>query len=61
MKTNEHDYYSDLANWSFVDINSTSEIFTKWIYEEEIAKRVNEGSRILALGTAAGEKIYLLK
>lgn len=57
MKTNEHDFYSELANWSFEDINYTSEIFTNWIYEEEIKKRVNENSRVLDLGTAAGEKI----
>ncbi len=57
MKTNEHDYYSDLGNWSFDDINRTSEIFTNWIYEEEIKKRINKGSKILDLGTAAGEKV----
>ena len=57
MKTNEHDYYSDLANWSFEDIDYTSEVFTDWIYEDEIKKRVNENTRILDLGTAAGEKV----
>ena len=57
MKTNEHDYYSNLANWSFEDIDYTSEVFTNWIYEEEIEKRVSENSRILDLGTAAGEKV----
>lgn len=57
MKTNEHDYYCDLGNWSFDDINCTSEIFTNWIYEEEIKKRINKGSKILDLGTAAGEKV----
>lgn len=57
MKTNEHDYYSDLANWSFEDINYTSESFTNWVYEDEIKKYVNKSSRVLDLGTAAGEKI----
>ena len=57
MKTNEYDYYSDLANWSFDDIDYTSEVFTNWIYEEEIKKRVNKNSKILDLGTAAGEKV----
>lgn len=57
MKTNEHDYYSELANWSFDDIDYTSEIVTNWIYEEEIKKFVNENSRVLDLGTAAGEKV----
>lgn len=57
MKTNEHDYYSNLANWSFEDINYTSEILTNWIYEEEVEKRVTKDSKILDLGTAAGEKV----
>lgn len=57
MKTNEHDYYSNLANWSFDDINYTSEVFTNWIYEEEIKKRATKNSKILDLGTAAGEKV----
>ena len=57
MKTNEHDYYSELANWSFEDIDYTSEVFTDWIYEDEIKKYVNENTKILDLGTAAGEKV----
>jgi ubiquinone/menaquinone biosynthesis C-methylase UbiE len=57
MKTNEHDYYSELANWSFEDIDYISEVFIDWIYEDEIKKRVNENTRILDLGTAAGEKV----
>ena len=57
MKTNEYDYYNDLANWSFEDIDYISEVFTNWIYEEEIIKRANENTIILDLGTAAGEKV----
>ena len=57
MRTNEHDYYSNLANWSFEDIDYTSELFTNWIYEEEINKHADENSKILDLGTAAGEKV----
>ena len=57
MKTNEYDYYNDLANWSFEDIDYISEVFTNWIYEEEIIKRANENTKILDLGTAAGEKV----
>ena len=44
MKTNEHDYYSNLANWSFDDIDYFTESFTNWVYEEEIKK---ECKRIL--------------
>lgn len=57
MKTNELDYYSRLANWSFEDIDYTSEVFTNWIYEDEIKKHANENTKILDLGTAAGEKV----
>lgn len=57
MKTNEHDYYSKLANWSFDKINCTSENFTNWVYEDEIKKHVKKNSKILDLGTAAGEKV----
>lgn len=57
MKTNEHDYYSNLANWSFEHINYISEVFTNWIYEEEIKKKATKDSKILDLGTAAGEKV----
>lgn len=57
MKTNEYEYYSNLANWSFDDIDYTSESFTNWTYEEIINKHTNNNSRILDLGTAAGEKV----
>ena len=42
MKINEHDYYSNLANWSFDIINYTSENFTNWVYEEEIKKHAKK-------------------
>ena len=57
MKISEHNYYNQLANWSFDDINCTVENFTNWIYEVEIKKHSNKNSKILDLGTAAGEKI----
>ena len=57
MKINEHDFYSERANWSFEDIDYTSEVITNWIYEDEIKKRVKENTKILDLGTAAGEKV----
>ena len=57
MKINEYDYYNELANWSFDDINCTEEVFTNWIYEEKIKEHTNEFTKILDLGTAAGEKV----
>ena len=57
MKTNEYEYYNSLANWSFSEIKYTSENYTNWVYEDQIKKYVNEKSKVLDLGTAAGEKV----
>ncbi len=57
MQTTEYDYYNNLANWSFEDIDYVSDSFTNWIYEDEIKKLTNENSKILDLGTAAGETV----
>ena len=57
MKINEYEYYNSLANWSFSEIKYTSENYTNWVYEDQIEKHVNEKSKILDLGTAAGEKV----
>lgn len=57
MKVNEYEYYNNLANWSFDDINYISENYTNWIYEDEIIKHSSKKSKILDLGTAAGERI----
>ena len=57
MKANEHDFYSEIANWSFEDINYTSEVITNWIYEDEIKKCVKENTKILDLKTAVGERV----
>ncbi len=57
MKINEYDYYNGLANWSFDEINCTEETLTDWIYEEKIKEHINEFSKVLDLGTAAGEKV----
>ena len=57
MKTNEFEYYNNLANWSFSEIKKTTENYTNWVYEEQIKKYANENSKVLDLGTAAGEKV----
>ena len=54
---NEFNYYNGIANWSFEEINYESENFTNWIYEDEIKKKASKDSKILDLGTAAGEKV----
>lgn len=57
MKVNEHDYYNQLANWSFDEIEFVEENYTNWVYEEEIKKHTNKNSKVLDLGTAGGEKL----
>ncbi|MBQ8535345.1 MAG: methyltransferase domain-containing protein [Bacilli bacterium] len=57
MKLNEYDYYDEIANWSFDHINYVSETITNWDYLEEIRKNVTKKSKVLDLGTAAGEKV----
>lgn len=57
MKIKEYDYYNETANWSFNHINYEVENFTNWDYEGEIKNTIKKDSRVLDLGTAAGEKV----
>ena len=57
MKISEHDYYSAIGNWSFSNINYTSKTLTNWIYESVVKKHIKKNSKVLDLGTAAGEKV----
>lgn len=57
MKKSEHDYYSAIGNWSFSGINYKSKTLTNWIYKSEVQKHIKKNSKVLDLGTAAGEKV----
>ncbi len=57
MKKSEHDYYSAIGNWSFSNINYKSKTLTNWIYKSEVQKHIKKNSKVLDLGTAAGEKV----
>ena len=57
MKVKEYDYYNETANWSFDYINYEVENYTNWDYEEEIKNTIKKDSKVLDLGTAAGEKV----
>ena len=57
MKVKEYDYYNETANWSFDYIDYVTETFTNWNYEEEIKNTIKKDSKVLDLGTAAGEKV----
>lgn len=47
MKINEHDFYSERANWSFEDIDYTSEVITNWIYEQQQEKKYLKNFQIV--------------
>lgn len=57
MKISDYEYYNNIANWSFDDIDYITEDYTNWSYEDEIKKHTNKESKLLDLGTAAGEKV----
>lgn len=57
MKKSEHDYYSAIGNWSFSDINYKSKTLTNWIYKSKVQKHIKKNSKVLDLGTVAGEKV----
>lgn len=57
MKVKEYDYYDEIANWSFDHIDYVEENFTIWNYEEIVKKIITPSSKVLDLGTAAGEKV----
>jgi len=57
MKSKEYEYYNNIKNWSFDDIDYEIENYTSWDYIEQIQKYVKPSSKVLDLGCAAGEKI----
>ena len=57
MKNKEYDFYNEIKNWDFSDINYTKENFTNWDMYEILRNNVNKESKILDLGTGGGEKV----
>ena len=57
MLNKEHDFYNEIKNWDFSNINRTEENFTKWDMYEILKNNSNSESRILDLGTGGGEKV----
>lgn len=53
----EKEFYDEIGNWDFSDINCLVEKDGKWDMYEEISKHSNEKSLILDLGTGGGEKV----
>ena len=57
MLNKEHDFYNEIKNWDFSDINRTEENFTNWDMYEILKNNSNSESKILDLGTGGGEKV----
>ena len=57
MLNKEHDFYNEIKNWDFSNINRTEENFTNWDMYEILKNNSNSESRILDLGTGGGEKV----
>ena len=57
MDNKEHDFYNEIKNWDFSDINRTEENFTNWDMYEILRNNSNSESKILDLGTGGGEKV----
>ncbi len=53
----EHDYYNEIKNWDFSNINYSVENLTNWDMYKILKNNVNKDSRILDLGTGGGEKV----
>ena len=57
MLNKEYDFYNEIKNWDFSDINRTEENFTNWDMYEILRNNLNSESKILDLGTGGGEKV----
>ena len=53
----EIEFYDEIGNWDFSEINCFEENNGKWDMYEEVKKYSNEKSLILDLGTGGGEKV----
>ncbi|MBR3132934.1 MAG: methyltransferase domain-containing protein [Clostridia bacterium] len=53
----EIEFYEELGNWDFSDIECEEEKLTDWDFYETIRENSDSGSLALDLGTGAGEKL----
>ena len=57
MRKKEYNFYNEIGNWDFSMISYTEENFTKWDMYDILKNNSSENSKILDLGTGAGEKV----
>ena len=53
----ELQYYENIKDWDFSQINYLSESYTNWELYDELKKVVTKDSKVLDLGTGGGEKL----
>ena len=53
----EFEFYENIKNWNFDEINYLSESLTNWELYDELNKVATKDSVVLDLGTGGGEKI----
>lgn len=53
----EFEFYENLKNWNFDNINYVSESLTNWELYDELNKYANSDRVVLDLGTGGGEKV----
>lgn len=57
MQSEEYNFYNQIKNWDFSQINYTKETFTNWDMYEILNQKADESSIVLDLGTGGGEKV----
>lgn len=57
MKVLEYDFYNEIKDWDFSQINYNEEILTNWDQWEILKSLTNKDSKILDLGTGGGERV----
>lgn len=53
----ELNFYDNIKNWNFSNINYIEENLTNWDMYDELKKSVSSKSKVLDLGTGGGEKV----
>ena len=53
----EFEFYENLKNWNFNDINYETQSLTNWELYDELEKVADSNSVVLDLGTGGGEKV----
>ena len=53
----EHDFYNNIKNWDFSQIQYEKDTLTDWDMYDILRKNATSNSRVLDLGTGGGENV----